>query len=97
MNFNIGTNNNRELILRCLDKSNLTNSEDFIDTLDTLIYETQLLKMDPLHSSVALVREEIIEFDFQKNEITNYFVIQEHSNITLRSIADIWLSKTLSD
>jgi serine/threonine protein kinase len=64
---------------------------------DTIFYETQLAKINCNPEFVTEIKEEIIEYNPDKNIIVRYIVIIERATNTLTDLKKIWANPEMAD
>lgn len=85
-----------ELVVKCtlFDPSNITDSE-IEDVYDSIFYETGLLKLNKGQSLVE-IKEELIEYNSEKNVIVSYAVVVGQAQHSLADLFKIWGDKQKS-
>lgn len=78
-----------KLPVSSLDKEG-SDQVKYMYEVGSIIYESQILKMNALNSHICEIKEEIIEYNEEKKIITGYLVVVEQAKYSLQEVVNIW-------
>ena len=89
-----------EIVAKCPiieDVSEKSKTSSASSIYDLIFYETQLAKMNCNPEFVTEIKEELIEFNAERNLITRYCVIIERAANTMADLRKIWTDDVRAD